>query len=125
MEDYKLIYCTNCKKHTENVKKLSAYLEGKRVCNICSKMNGVYTLVKPDSNFIKTSGDIKWLVYDEIGRFKQSYNDIVLGSSLLMDPFNDNFTWLTTMVNNILNKDEFSIEFETNNSIYKLYLPIK
>ena len=26
---------------------------------------------------------------------------------------------------NILNKDDFSVEFETNNSIYTLYLPIE
>ena len=51
MENYKSIYCTNCKKHTDNSAKLSAVLEGKRVCKVCSKMNGVYTLTKQDDVF--------------------------------------------------------------------------
>ena len=102
MGNYKSIYCVNCKKHTGNLPKLSAVLDGKRVCKNCSRMNGVYTLVKKnDSNFIKTSNEV------------------------LMSPFNDNFTWMTTIIDNILNKDDFSVEFETNNSIYTLYLPIK
>ena len=126
MENYKSIYCTNCKKHTDNSDKLSAVLEGKRVCKVCSKMNGVYTLIKKDdNNFIKTSNEVRWVVYDAIGRHKQTLNYIKEGTSLLMSPFNDNFTWMTTIIDNILNKDDFSVEFETNNSIYTLYLPIK
>jgi len=125
MENYKSIYCTNCKKHTDNSAKLSAVLEGKRVCKVCSKMNGVYTLTKQDGVFIKTSNDVRWIVYDEVGRYKESLDDIKNGTSLMMSPFNDNFTWMTTIIDNTSHKDDFSIEFETNNSIYTLYLPIK
>lgn len=126
MENYKSIYCINCKKHTGNSPKLSAVLDGKRVCKNCSRMNGVYTLVKKnDDNFIKTSNKVKWIVYDAIGRYKESLDVVEEGTSLLMSPFNDNFTWMTTMIDNILKKDDFSIEFETNNSIYTLYLPIE
>lgn len=125
MENYNLIYCTDCGKHTENTPKLSAVMDGKRVCCECSKMNGVYTLIKPDSNFIKTSEDVMWVVYDEVGRFKETLDEIKVGSSLLMSPFNDSFTWLTTIVNDIVEENEFSVTFETNNSIYKLYKPIK
>lgn len=126
MKNYKSIYCVECEKHTNNSPKLSAVLEGKRVCGNCSRMNGVYTLVKKDdNNFIKTSNEVRWIVYDAIGRHKQTLNSIKEGTSLLMSPFNDNFTWMTTMIDNILKKDDFSVEFETNNSIYTLYLPIE
>lgn len=125
MENYKFIYCLDCGKHTENVPKLSAVMSGNRVCKECSRMNGVYTLVKPNSNFIKTSSDINWVIYDEVGRFKETSNNIKAGSSLLMSPFNNNFTWLTTIVKEIIQENEFSVTFETENSIYKLYKPIE
>lgn len=126
MEDYKAIYCLRCETHTKHIPKLSAVRDGCRVCSICSRMNGVYTLVKPDDkDFLKYSGDIKWMVYDKFGSYHDTLKEIGLGCSLLMSPFSDDYTWLTTIVKEIIEEDEHHIQFETENSLYILYKPIK
>lgn len=115
------IYCQDCKDHTEHVSKLDAELSGFKVCDICRKMNFKYLLTKPDSDFTKGSSDIKWIIFDEIGRYKETVDDIEVGSSLLMSPFNMGYTWLTTIVTEIIENTESFVVFKTQNSVYKLY----
>ena len=126
MGNYKKIYCIECEKHTDPISKLSAVREGLRVCSECRRMNGVYTLVKPDDKtFFKGSSEVKWVKYNEVGVYKNTLDDIEVGTSLLMGPFSDSFTWLTTIVKEIINNNELFVEFETENSLYILYKPIK
>jgi hypothetical protein len=78
-----------------------------------------YELVRENDGLIKRSQDIKWIEWDEEGRAKELYNNIAIGRSLLMSPFNAMFTWQTTAVTEILEEGDV-IKFKTENSIYTL-----
>jgi hypothetical protein len=80
-----------------------------------------YRLVRERDGLTKTSLDIKWLEFDEDGKYKADFEDIAVGRSLLMSPFNYYFTWQTTPVTDILNETENYIRFATENSIYELF----
>jgi hypothetical protein len=82
-----------------------------------------WKLVREHDGLTKKSKDILWLEWDENGRFKEKHNDIAVGRSLIMSPFNDFFTWQTTSVTEILGfpKDSSYIKFKTKNSVYELF----
>jgi hypothetical protein len=65
--------------------------------------------------------DVKWLEFDEDGKFKQDFSQIAVGRSLLMSPFNASFTWQTTLVTEIVEKKHRYIKFKTENSNYELF----
>lgn len=116
------LYCTDCKKLTKHSPKLSALMDGYMVCGKCSKMNGFCTLIKVgDESFQKHSRDVRWVEFDEIGRGKGSHDNIMVGSSLMMSPFGLSFTWMTTVVTEIIEEYDNYVHFKTENSEYKLY----
>ena len=80
-----------------------------------------YRLVRERDGLIKTSLDIKWLEFDEEGKYKADFQEVAAGRSLIMSPFNMYFTWQTTPVTEILNETENYIRFKTDNSIYELF----
>jgi hypothetical protein len=80
-----------------------------------------YKLVRERDNLTKTSMDVKWLEFDEDGKFKQDFSQIAVGRSLLMSPFNASFTWQTTLVTEIVEKKHRYIKFKTENSTYELF----
>ena len=80
-----------------------------------------YKLVRGRDQLTKTSVDVKWLEFDENGRYKADFKDIAVGRSLIMSPFNDFFTWQTTLVTEIVEQREDYIKFKTNNSDYELF----
>lgn len=80
-----------------------------------------YRLVRERDGLTKTSLDIKWLEFDEDGRYKADFEDIAVGRSLIMSPFNYHFTWQTTPVTEILSEEKNYIRFATENSIYELF----
>lgn len=80
-----------------------------------------YRLVRERDGLTKTSLDIKWLEFDEDGRYKGDFEDIAVGRSLIMSPFNHHFTWQTTPVTEILSEEKNYIRFATENSIYELF----
>lgn len=80
-----------------------------------------YKLVRERDNLTKTSMDVKWLEFDEDGKFKQDFSQIAVGRSLLMSPFNASFTWQTTLVTEIVEKKHRYIKFKTENSNYELF----
>jgi hypothetical protein len=80
-----------------------------------------YKLIRERDQLVKTSIDIKWLEYDENGRFSGDFPDIAVGRSLLMSPFGTYFTWNTTLVTEVLLQKEGYIKFKTENSTYQLY----
>jgi hypothetical protein len=81
-----------------------------------------YKLVRERDQLVNTSRDVKWLEFDENGRYKTDYPDIAIGRSLLMSPFNAFFTWQTTLVTEIIEQREDYIKFKTNNSNYELFV---
>ena len=80
-----------------------------------------YRLVRERDGLTKTSIAVKWLEFDEEGKYKADFEDIAVGRSLLMSPFNMYFTWQTTPVTEILSETENYIRFATENSIYELF----
>lgn len=81
-----------------------------------------YKLVRDRDGLTRTSKDIKWLEFNEDGRYKADYPDIAVGRSLIMSPFNQFFTWQTTLVTEIVEQREDYIKFNTENSLYELFV---
>ena len=80
-----------------------------------------YKLVRGRDQLTKTSVAVKWLEFDEDGRYKADFEDIAVGRSLLMSPFGPSFTWQTTPVTEIVEQREDYIKFRTENSDYELF----
>ena len=92
------------------------------VCTVCSKMNGICTLLKVgDDSFYKTSKEIKWVEFEN-GFGKGLHNKPKVGYSLIMSPFNPaSFTWMTTTITEIIEINDGYVNFKTKNSEYKLF----
>jgi hypothetical protein len=80
-----------------------------------------YKLVRERDGLTKTSVAVKWLEFNEDGRYKADFEDIAVGRSLLMSPFGPSFTWQTTPVTAITEQRENYIKFNTENSVYELF----
>jgi hypothetical protein len=80
-----------------------------------------YKLVRERDGLTKTSRAIKWLEFNEDGRYKADFEDIAVGRSLIMSPFGPSFTWQTTPVTEIVEQREDYIKFNTKNSTYELF----
>jgi hypothetical protein len=82
-----------------------------------------WRLVREGDGLNKKSKAIIWMEWDEDGTFKAKHDDIAVGRSLLMSPFNHFFTWQTTVVTVILasTPDSSYIKFKTKNSTYELF----
>jgi hypothetical protein len=80
-----------------------------------------YKLVRERDGLIKQSQDIKWLEFDENGKYKADFKEIAIGRSLIMSPFNAFFTWQCTPVIEVLEQKDDYIKFKTENSIYELF----
>jgi hypothetical protein len=82
-----------------------------------------WKLVRERDGLVNRSKEILWLEWNEDGRFKEKHNDIAVGRSLMMSPFNHFFTWQTTIVTEVLEvaEDLSYIKFKTKNSTYELF----
>lgn len=80
-----------------------------------------YRLVRERDGLTKQSEDIMWLEFGDDGFFKEKHTQPAIGRSLLMSPFNDFFTWQTTVVTEIVEQREDYIKFKTQNSNYELF----
>ena len=81
-----------------------------------------WRLVRERDGLQKQSEKIIWLEFNEGGRFKEKFDEIAIGRSLLMSPFSQFFTWQTTTVTEIVEQREDYIKFKTENSNYELFL---
>ena len=81
-----------------------------------------YKLVRERDQLTKTSIGVKWLEFGEDGRYKADYPEVAVGRSLIMSPFNQFFTWQTTLVTEIVEQREDYIKFKTENSNYELFI---
>jgi hypothetical protein len=80
-----------------------------------------YKLVRERDQLTKTSADVKWLEFNEKGFYKGESADIAVNTSLIMSPFNDFFTWQTTLITEIIEQRDGYIKFKTENSNYELF----
>ena len=84
-------------------------------------MSHPYKLVRERDGLTKTSVGVKWLEFDEDGKYKADHDDIAVGRSLLMSPFGPSFTWQTTPITSIISETKNYIRFSTENSVYELF----
>jgi len=80
-----------------------------------------WKLVRERDGLVNQSKEIKWLEWNDVGRFKAEHTKPAVGRSLLMSPFNQFFTWQTTSVTEIVEEQEDYIKFKTRNSNYQLW----
>ena len=80
-----------------------------------------WKLVRERDGLTNQSKDIKWLEWNEEGRVREPHTKPAVGRSLLMSPFNDFFTWMTTDITEIVEEREDYIKFKTRNSNYELW----
>ena len=85
-------------------------------------MSHKYKLVRERDGLTKTSLAVKWLEFHEDGKYKDGFDEVAVGRSLIMSPFNDFFTWHTTLVTEIIEQREDYIKFNTKNSSYELFI---
>jgi hypothetical protein len=62
-----------------------------------------------------------WIEFNEEGRGKSKHEEPAIGRSLIMSPFNEYFTWQTTMITEIVEQSDNYIKFKTQNSNYELF----
>jgi hypothetical protein len=80
-----------------------------------------WKLVRERDGLINQSKEIKWLEWNDEGRFKAEHTKPAIGYSLIMSPFNQFFTWQTTSITEIIEQKEDYIKFNTKNSVYELF----
>lgn len=77
-----------------------------------------YKLVRERDQLTKTSVRVKWLEFNEDGKYKANFENIAVGRSLFMPPH----IWQTTPVTEIIEQREDYIKFRTENSSYELFV---
>ena len=79
-----------------------------------------WELVRERDELTMKSKGIKWLEFNEDGTFKGRFEEVEVGRSLIMSPFNQYFTWQTTTITEIVEQRDDYIKFKTENSTYEL-----
>lgn len=74
------------------------------------------SLERVNDGLVKTSTALKFIEWDSDGRGKNLHDDMKVGRSAVLAPFNMAFTWQTTEITEILS----DTEFKTKNSHYKI-----
>ena len=80
-----------------------------------------WKLVREHDGLTKQSKAIGWIEWDETARFKAKHDELEVGRSLIMSPFNAYFTWQTSVVTEIVEQRPDYIKFKTKNSNYELF----
>jgi len=80
-----------------------------------------WKLVRERDGLTNQSKEVMWLEWNFEGRLKAKHTSPDIGRSLIMSPFNDFFTWQTTVVTEIMEQRDDYVKFKTTNSVYELF----
>lgn len=80
-----------------------------------------WKLVRERDGLTHYGSKIGWIEWNEDSRFKEKHEGPAIGRSLMLDPHRMSYTWLTTIVTEIIEESLDYIKFKTSNSIYELY----
>jgi hypothetical protein len=80
-----------------------------------------WKLVRERDGLTHYSSKFRWIEWNEDRRFRADHEDIAIGRSLMLDPHRMSYTWLTTVVTEIIEDRPDYIKFKTTNSTYELY----
>lgn len=83
------------------------------------KPNFKYKLVRRSDGLTKYANSIIWVLWNDDGTFKEKSDDIIFGSSLVLDFSMGNYQWMTTSIKTYT-KEFNTITFDTKNSTYTL-----
>jgi hypothetical protein len=81
-----------------------------------------YKTVREHDGLTKSANRILWIDWETDGTFHSSHKEPKLGRSLILDPHGMNYTWMTTVVTEIIEQREDYIKFRTSNSVYELFI---
>jgi hypothetical protein len=81
-----------------------------------------YKLVRERDGLVNTGNKIKWIEWNEDGTFQSSHDEPGLNRSFILDPHLMSYTWMTTVVTEIIEQREDYIKFRTSNSVYELFI---
>jgi hypothetical protein len=81
-----------------------------------------YKLVREHDGLTINGNRIQWIDWEMSGRFNSSYDEPQLDRSLIVDPYLGSYTWMTTVLTEIIEQREDYIKFKTSNSIYELFI---
>ena len=79
----------------------------------------IYILKRLNDGLTHTGYKVQYVEWNEDQTAKESHDDVQVGRSLILDP-RFNYTWLTTVITEIVEQKEGYIKFTTNNSTYEL-----
>ena len=80
-----------------------------------------WKLVRERDGLTNQSKEVKWIEWNDEGRYKADHQEPAIGRSLIMSPFNQFFTWQTTDITEIVEQRDDYIKFKTKNSNYELF----
>jgi hypothetical protein len=79
-----------------------------------------YTVNRVGDRATKNGKHIDWVEWNEDKTYKDRFNTIEIGRSLVLDFHYGTFKWMTTPVTEILENKENYIKFNTQNSTYEI-----
>jgi hypothetical protein len=79
----------------------------------------MYKLVRERDNKTLVGQAVKFIEWEEDGRFSKSHDEPAIGRSVMLDPHHFNYTWLTTEITSFM-YDGNILKFSTKNSVYTL-----
>ena len=83
------------------------------------KSNNMYKLIRERDNKTIIGEQVKFIEWDEDGRFSEFHDEPTIGKSVMIDPHHFSYTWLTTEITSFT-KDGDKLIFSTKNSNYIL-----
>lgn len=78
-----------------------------------------YILTRLNDGLVKRGDIVKYVEWNKDGTANALHDDIQIGRSLMLEP-RMNYTWLTTVITEIVEQKDNYIKFKTLNSLYEL-----
>lgn len=78
-----------------------------------------YTLIRENDGRVLRADKVGWVEWTSDGTGKEVHDEPAIGRSLILDP-KFMYTWLTTVITEIVEQREGYVKFKTLNSIYEL-----
>lgn len=85
--------------------------------------DATWGLIRSEDALSKYSREIGFVEWDEYGNFKEIHKGpegLKVGRSIILSPFTESFTWMTSVITELLPKYNGDIRFKTKNSTYTL-----
>lgn len=79
----------------------------------------MYRLIRESDNKQLRGKIARFIEWDDTGKFSKTYDEPAEGRSLILDPHNFSYTWMTTEIISFSYEDN-ALKFQTKNSNYIL-----